>query len=143
VHGPCSQQIALLARRHRSHRPPHNPQHNARVCVHACCSQEAGGAGGGGGDGGGGGGTIADYFRTKYLPDGLRHPALPCLRVGESTTRCQFYPLEVCRLAERQRLSKLSAEQTSQLIRYACCRWETRCDARARAVVARTLVGVL
>lgn len=59
--------------------------------------------------------TVAEYFADRYRP--LKYPKLPCVQVG-SSTRCIYFPIEVCILYAPQKYNKkLSEQQTSAIIK--------------------------
>lgn len=65
--------------------------------------------------------SVTEYFRETYNYV-IRHPALPCLQVGNST-RPNYLPMEVCKIVEGQRYSKrLNERQITALLKVTCQR---------------------
>jgi eukaryotic translation initiation factor 2C len=65
--------------------------------------------------------SVTDYFRETYGYV-IRHPALPCLQVGNSQ-RPNYLPMEVCKIVEGQRYSKrLNERQITALLKVTCQR---------------------
>ncbi|KDO27771.1 hypothetical protein SPRG_07370 [Saprolegnia parasitica CBS 223.65] len=68
--------------------------------------------------------SIAEYFAKTYKP--LQFPHLPCFQVG-SKSSSNFLPIEVCHIAENQRMPrKISDTQVASMIRYTCTKPEER-----------------
>ena len=72
------------------------------------------------------GGSLINYFREKYEID-LRHVTLPCLVFKRQGGNDVKLPLELCFLAENQRVpGKLNPDQTANMITYTATPPETR-----------------
>lgn len=59
--------------------------------------------------------TVAAYFKKKYGP--LRYPNLPCIQCG-TKEKPKYFPVEVCEIPENFHCkTKLSGQETSQMIK--------------------------
>ncbi|GAX81360.1 hypothetical protein CEUSTIGMA_g8791.t1 [Chlamydomonas eustigma] len=62
--------------------------------------------------------TVAAYFASTGR--GLSHPKLPCINTSAQRGKENYYPVELCRVLEGQRRSKLDSKQQADMIRAAC-----------------------
>lgn len=59
--------------------------------------------------------VVAEYFHHRYGP--LRYPNLPCIRTG-TKEKPRYYPFEICEIPDNFHCrTKLSGQETSQMIR--------------------------
>ncbi|CAN0333185.1 unnamed protein product, partial [Ectocarpus sp. 12 AP-2014] len=66
---------------------------------------------------------VARYFGEKYFK--LRYPSLPCVRIG-SASKHNYIPMEVCQIAQGQKVAKLDEKQTADMIKITCQRPDVR-----------------
>ncbi|CAM9273566.1 unnamed protein product [Choristocarpus tenellus] len=63
--------------------------------------------------------NVARYFESKYHR--LKYPGLPCVRIG-SMSKHNYIPMEVCTVAQGQKVSKMDERQTADMIKITCQR---------------------
>ncbi|CAN0282763.1 unnamed protein product, partial [Hapterophycus canaliculatus] len=54
-----------------------------------------------------------------------QYPSLPCVRIG-SASKHNYIPMEVCQIAQGQKVAKLDEKQTADMIKITCQRPDVR-----------------